>query len=554
MNDLNSAALTLGGVSLVWILIVFAVWWMRRPKPEPAAYAAPKAPREFRMPGLPSLSRKAEPEVETVEIAPSRLARVSGNAPLQVLAPETADPWAEAADTIDAAPASAPEPEPEPAAEYSYTPAAEPEPAFEDFPAAPAALDEAILESLVAEVAEKAHAVEEPVAVPPAAKAFVRLVQQIPPRDAILRKSWIGGRPHLPADMEWPRIDGQDGDFLAQIACADFPADLWDGLGPRIGALAFFANPDTGAATAVHLPEDGPPRDPPRSVGPAYFRPWRIDTAELAPFATRAFPEWPVDLVPAQPGEAAGTTDDAEALFDGNYDIADPAFHPFDWGTMLAMAEILENRMAKLPVDGAAPDDASDELAQAIAEAAEINREAQVRASEIVDIIHESAGQGVRFAPADATAVLAGLHSIRWASVTTEPDPESGEDRVEATTLPLTRHHPTNDLWVDAYRAVLFDRLKHAYTASPDSLSPAARAVFEPLWDAMAARETASMGHFPTRLREGFDAERDVALLELPASGLRSIGPRNESSLILAIRKADLAAGDFSKMRALAGN
>lgn len=551
MNDLNSAALMLGGALLAWILIVFAVWWGRRPKPEPAAYAAPKAPREFR---LPSLSRKAVPEEETVEIAPSRLARISGKAPLEAAAEAAPDPWADTPDAVDPAPVIAPEAHPEPVSEYSHAPAAEAEPASDDFTAAPAALDEAILESLVAEVEERAHAVDVAVPIPPTAKAFVRLVQKIPPPDAILRKSWIGGRPHLPADMEWPRIDGQDGDFLAQIVCSDLPADLWDGLGPRLGTLAFFTNPDTGAATAVHLSDDGAPRDPPRSVGPAYFQPWRIDTAELMPFAIRAFPEWPVDLVPAQPGEAAGTDDDAELLFASDYDIADPAFHPFDWGTMLAMAEILENRMARLAVDGAAPDDASDELAQAIAEAAEINREAQVRASEIIDIIHESAGQGVRFSPADATAVLAGLHAIRWASVTTESDPETGEDRVEATTLPLTRHHPTDDLWVDAYRAVLFDRLKHAYAARPDSLSPAARAVFEPLWEAMAARETAAMGHFPTRLREGFDAERDVALLELPASGLRSIGPRNQGSLLLAIRKVDLAAGDFSKIRALAGN
>src|SRR3546814_7878402 len=66
----------------------------------------------------------------------------------------------------------------------------------------------------------------------------VRLVPQIPLRDAIQTHSRLGGRPHLPAATDWPRIDGVKGDFLAQIACADLPQGLWDGLGPRDGWLA----------------------------------------------------------------------------------------------------------------------------------------------------------------------------------------------------------------------------------------------------------------------------------------------------------------------------
>src|SRR3546814_9287019 len=88
----------------------------------------------------------------------------------------------------------------------------------------------------------------------------VRLVPQIPLRDAIQTHSRLGGRPHLPAATDWPRIDGVKGDFLAQIACADLPQGLWDGLGPRDGWLAFFAHPVTGEAIALHLAEDGPPR------------------------------------------------------------------------------------------------------------------------------------------------------------------------------------------------------------------------------------------------------------------------------------------------------
>src|SRR3546814_2817973 len=46
--------------------------------------------------------------------------------------------------------------------------------------------------------------------------------------------------PRLAAGMEWPRIDDQPADFLAQIDCTALPPDLWGGLGPREGALAFF--------------------------------------------------------------------------------------------------------------------------------------------------------------------------------------------------------------------------------------------------------------------------------------------------------------------------
>lgn len=75
MSDLNGAALMLGGLMLVWALGMFAFWWMRRPRPDPAAYAAPAAPREIR---IPKLTRKAEPEAAPIEISASRLARISG--------------------------------------------------------------------------------------------------------------------------------------------------------------------------------------------------------------------------------------------------------------------------------------------------------------------------------------------------------------------------------------------------------------------------------------------------------------------------------------------
>lgn len=540
MSDLTQAALTLAGLALAFLLVVHAIYRKRSARP---ATAAPHLPPMPRLSPIPRLSRKADVAVEPVEISPARLARIS-NRPVYEPLEETAEPAPVPAEGSDETP------------RFEDAPAVA---AIEPAPVTPA-IDEQGPWMLATEAGEPPHRVDLAEPVPPAAHTSdrggqtVRLVPQFPPRDAILRRNRLGGRPYLPEGADWPKVDGRDGDFLAQIACAELPAGLWDGLGPRSGSLAFFANPDTGAVAALHLVDDGVPHDPPHPPGPAYFRPWGLASATLAPLAVRAFPEWPVDAIASEAAEAPTGADRAaiEALFAADYDIGDPAFHPFDWPTMLAMADILESHVMAAPTDGAAPPDANDELAEAIADAAESNRDAQVKLAEIIAIIHESASPGAGFSPSDATAVMAALHAIRWAGVTATTDPESGEDQVETLTLPLTRRRPDGDLWVDDFRLVLFDHAKHAWAANPDRLSAPARAFFEPVWQAMAADETASIGGFPSYHAPGFSDEFDVVMLEFPASALLGLAPRDGGRLVLAMRKSDLAIGDFSKLRAIA--
>src|SRR3546814_18000345 len=104
------------------------------------------------------------------------------------------------------------------------------------------------------------------------------------------------------------------------------------------------------------------------------------------------------------------------------------------------MATVLERRLH------AETGSANDERAQA-------NRAAAASAAEIVAIIRDSADQHV-FTAADATAVMAALHAIRWTHVAAHPDRET-------LVLPLTRHDPRAPLWVHPYRALLFDHAKH---------------------------------------------------------------------------------------------
>ena len=64
--------------------------------------------------------------------------------------------------------------------------------------------------------------------------------------------------------------------FVAQIACADLPPELWGGLGPREGWLLLFIDPNQGvpegpdAFRILHVDAVGPERQPPADLGPVH--------------------------------------------------------------------------------------------------------------------------------------------------------------------------------------------------------------------------------------------------------------------------------------------
>lgn len=530
MNQLETAALALAGATLAFLAVGAAIWWLRRPRTAPAAPRVPRASGESRM---PKLARKARPAIVEVEIAPARLARISRKTPLDQLSDAGA---------------------------YDSTPAP-----ISD--AGPEKM-EAELESLAAEVEQETHRVEEPGSEISEAKAEVRsaeavslrLVPQIPPRDAILTTSWLGGRPRLPGGMPWPQTDGEPADFLAQIDCAGLPRDLWGGLGPRAGALAVFIHRRKYAVQVLHLFDtDSPVSPPPPDNQDGWFGPHGgLASGDLSAFAVRAFPEWPVDLVAVHPGDAdprseADPDEPGSALFNRGYDIADPAFHPFDWGSMTAMVALLEMRLDRLATEAAPPAGAGAGDVSGMEARFALNREARDRAGEIIEIVHDSATR-MPFSASDATAVMAALHAIRWAKAVHTTDPETGAGQIETITLPLTTHHPDADLWVHDYQTILFDRAKHAWCANPDSLSAPARAFFEPWWRELGAREMATMGQDPSRHVHDYDDERETVLLELPTSGLMSRAFGNRDNLVVTIDRADLATGDFSKLRVQVSN
>ena len=159
-----------------------------------------------------------------------------------------------------------------------------------------------------------------PVSIPPQPPARVSetislvLRRQIPVRFDEAPASWLGGLPMMPDDVEWPRgINSekpQEGarplHFVAQIACADLPPELWGGLGPRQGWLLFFVNNNTSGLDdgnldhVIHTMVLGEERDPPDDIGPVHdgmftgsqFTKY-LDQEDVPSLWRR----WPVDLV-----------------------------------------------------------------------------------------------------------------------------------------------------------------------------------------------------------------------------------------------------------------
>lgn len=195
----------------------------------------------------------------------------------------------------------------------------------------------------------------------------VILRRQVPPRDEPAR-SWLGGLPMLPEDIEWPSgVNPENPDagevalhFIAQVCCADLPADLWGGLGPREGWLLLFVNgnsadnEDSGTWRVLHVPELGEEREPPADIGPIHDGIYTGSTGWTV--RESSYPRWPVDLV-CVPNELrieegrslAAPADFASILYEGQPVAPEgrnsQKFEPFTWRCVV---EALDSTIAHL--------------------------------------------------------------------------------------------------------------------------------------------------------------------------------------------------------------
>lgn len=121
-----------------------------------------------------------------------------------------------------------------------------------------------------------------------------------PPGTPATGRSWLGGLPCLPPDMDWPRNRETDLPlhFLAQVDCADLPILNGKSPLPRDGLLLFFSDLDeerlSEAHAVIHVPKakaSVPPRPLPDDLP-------EIDHSGGKPTRTssgqRNFQKWPV--------------------------------------------------------------------------------------------------------------------------------------------------------------------------------------------------------------------------------------------------------------------
>ena len=109
---------------------------------------------------------------------------------------------------------------------------------------------------------------------------------------------WVGGLPNLPTDTPWPEINNKPASFIAQIAMADMPDSLWQGIGPRSGWLVFFGDGESDCAVKVlHVEGKTEPREQPAGV--AYC--WDLSTSidgmkHMIGTAAEVPPKWFVEI------------------------------------------------------------------------------------------------------------------------------------------------------------------------------------------------------------------------------------------------------------------
>lgn len=134
----------------------------------------------------------------------------------------------------------------------------------------------------------------------------------MPNADAPVR-SWLGGLPEMPDDVEWPQaVSAEDPSlgkvphhFLAQISCADLPRELWGGRGPREGALLFFVDPNVGCPdddtshSVLHITGAGTERPAPDTLGPVHNKVYTGGSYNWLPIdnVPPVWRKWPVELL-----------------------------------------------------------------------------------------------------------------------------------------------------------------------------------------------------------------------------------------------------------------
>jgi hypothetical protein len=319
-------------------------------------------------------------------------------------------------------------------------------------------------------------------------------------------ESWIGGAPRLPAQVDWPILNGEPGQFLAQIDCGALPAKLWRGLGPRDGALVFFrfARTREGVWPVRVLHVD-------RSLN-----------AVRAPGTSGQSPRLPLCVMSNQDRDAPepGPAPDWAKLH--RLTLEEQVWQPFDWASaliLLSRAGDLVKTTAKRDAEEGTPGE---------------NKLLKTTASDLADLTESlCAIRGKAAFSAELRSVL-----IDGLSVLSLPAMDG-----TGTALPLTGHAEFGDAYFAAFERYCLS----VYAGDPDRLPEAQRDLFEPLWADYARHETGVMGLLAEDVRAAAEEDDELLLLELPSSELLGWTFGDARALRIFVAPEALAMGDLSQ-------
>lgn len=454
------------------------------------------------------------------------------------------------------------------------------------------ARDRAFLEQMLAGVGAQVRHENDLVTARTTARTTVRLVLQVPVIDG--GSAWLGGGARLAPGMAWPVLDGAPLQLLAQFDCAQLPADLWGGLGPRQGWLAIFVHPVTLKPKVLHFAIAGDFKPSP-PIGPdcnLIGYDGRRD-AEACGFTGR-FPCWPVTIEVGSASREAPRGPHGGSINHKRYaqrhDFVADGRWPFDWPSMSKMLDIALGEFERLVPAGEGPawfqPAAIEQSAQAIAAATAAGADAEtlggldVRHGEklVSAAVHAhrlehgarlvatlralqqrvaEMAQQQAFSSSAVAPILAELQSLTWMHKRTPPffrdgkklsEIERAAEGCEAFLLPLTTHDPSAaPTWVNTFEHYLLAAAKSVYLADPAALPARLRADCEEAWRSRAAESFAGIGHVPWRYVHDFDEGADVTLIELPSSDLIGWQFGDVDNLVITLKKNALARGDFSR-------
>jgi len=363
---------------------------------------------------------------------------------------------------------------------------------------------------------------------------------------------WLGGAAALPEGMAWPEQDGEKLLFLGQIDLSALPPDLWDGAGPRSGWLAIFLPAQwPPQPTVLHF--DGPlveaQSPPPNSADWARIH-------DFKSIKTFALPKWPL-VVESRPGNEIHEAGEARRVDKpGPGSLLDPAYHPFDPGTVSLLCEALDEavtgmarQIVRFP--------AMKKLRPADAEWFERQRSAMldtfVRFFQIEGRVRSNARLG-----ADEIAGFIGeLAQLNACDYKYLRNDEEGYCELELRETKLLDPQPdSSDLrrWWSRYDRGLTLHAIKAYTADPAINPPppvlpgALRERLEAAWESETRGGLAAMGHAPQGhiyTPHGPGTPNEV-LIKVHTSKLAGLIWADCYSLVLLIDREALRGGDFS--------